>query len=150
MFKKKDENKPSMLTEFKEFAMKGNVIDLAVGMVVGTAFGAIVTSLVKDIIMPIASLLSGNIDFTNLQYVKTFEVAGKVSEIKLTYGNFLQAVFNFLIVAFAIFMVVKLMNKAKAKMVKEEAEKVEEVVVEPTKEEVLLAEIRDLLKKQAK
>ncbi|WP_242213584.1 large conductance mechanosensitive channel protein MscL [Bacillus cereus group sp. BfR-BA-01383] len=126
-----------MWNEFKKFAFKGNVIDLAVGVVIGAAFGKIVSSLVKDIITPLLGMLLGGVDFTNLKI--TF---GKSA---IMYGNFIQTIFDFLIIAASIFMFVKVFNKLTSK--KEEEEKAEEIP-EPTKEEVLLGEIRDLLKQQ--
>ncbi|MGG3444057.1 large-conductance mechanosensitive channel protein MscL [Bacillus nitratireducens] len=126
-----------MWNEFKKFAFKGNVIDLAVGVVIGAAFGKIVSSLVKDIITPLLGMVLGGVDFTDLKI--SF---GKSS---IMYGNFIQTIFDFLIIAAAIFMFVKVFNKLTSK--KEEEEKKEELP-EPTKEEELLGEIRDLLKQQ--
>lgn len=126
-----------MLKDFKEFALKGNVIDLAVAVVIGAAFGKIVSSLVENIITPLVGLLSGGIDFSGLSY--TFLDA----EIK--YGIFIQNIFDFIIIAFAIFMALRLLMKLKRK-----EEIVEEVAAAPeidTKEE-LLKEIRDLLKNE--
>ncbi|MCI0763843.1 large conductance mechanosensitive channel protein MscL [Bacillus sp. TL12] len=125
-----------MWNEFKKFALKGNVIDLAIGVVIGAAFGKIVSSLVKDIITPLIGMLMGGIDFTGLKI--TF---GKTA---ITYGNFIQTIFDFLIIAGAIFAFIKVFNRL---TFKKEEEKKEEVP-EPTKEEVLLGEIRDLLKQQ--
>ncbi|MDA2783106.1 large-conductance mechanosensitive channel protein MscL [Bacillus cereus group sp. Bc002] len=125
-----------MWNEFKKFAFKGNVIDLAVGVVIGAAFGKIVSSLVKDIITPLLGMVLGGVDFTDLKI--TF---GKSS---IMYGNFIQTIFDFLIIAASIFMFVKVFNKLTSK---KEEEK-EEEIPEPTKEEVLLSEIRDLLKQQ--
>ncbi|MDA2312203.1 large-conductance mechanosensitive channel protein MscL [Bacillus cereus group sp. Bce002] len=125
-----------MWNEFKKFAFKGNVIDLAVGVVIGAAFGKIVSSLVKDIITPLLGMVLGGVDFTDLKI--TF---GKSS---IMYGNFIQTIFDFLIIAAAIFMFVKVFNKLTSKR---EEEKKEEIP-EPTKEEELLGEIRDLLKQQ--
>ena len=126
-----------MWNEFKKFAFKGNVVDLAVGVVIGAAFGKIVSSLVKDVITPLLGMVLGGVDFTDLKI--TF---GKSS---IMYGNFIQTIFDFLIIAAAIFMFVKVFNKLTSR--KEEEEK-EEEIPEPTKEEVLLGEIRDLLKQQ--
>lgn len=126
-----------MWNEFKKFAFKGNVVDLAVGVVIGAAFGKIVSSLVKDVITPLLGMVLGGVDFTDLKL--TF---GKSS---IMYGNFIQTIFDFLIIAAAIFMFVKVFNKLTSR--KEEEEK-EEEIPEPTKEEVLLGEIRDLLKQQ--
>lgn len=123
-----------MLKEFKKFAFRGNVLDLAVGVIIGAAFGKIISSLVNDIIMPlIALILPGKVDFTNLMW----------NNIK--YGNFIQVVFDFLITAFAIFMFIKAINTAKDKLSKESPE--EEAVPVDSKEE-LLKEIRDLLKSE--
>ncbi|KXY32978.1 mechanosensitive ion channel protein MscL [Bacillus cereus] len=126
-----------MWNEFKKFAFKGNVIDLAVGVVIGAAFGKIVSSLVKDIITPLFGMVLGGVNFTDLKL--TF---GKSS---IMYGNFIQTIFDFLIIAAAIFMFVKVFNKLTSK--REEEEKKEELP-EPTKEEEILGEIRDLLKQQ--
>ncbi len=129
--------------EFKEFAMRGNVIDMAVGVVVGGAFSKIVTSLVNDVIMPLISLAIGQVNFTNLSYV--FHFGGK--DVVLAYGNFIQTVVEFIILAFCVFCAVKLMSKLRFE------KKVEEEIAEaaepekPTTED-LLAEIRDLLKQQ--
>lgn len=123
-----------MLKEFKEFAMKGNVVDLAVGVVIGGAFGAIVTSLVGDIIMPIIGVITGGIDFSGLNIT--------VGKAIISYGKFIQAVFSFIIIAFALFMVIKGMNATKKKEAEAPA-----APAEPSAEEKLLTEIRDLLKK---
>ncbi len=130
-----------IISEFKAFAMKGNVIDMAVGIIIGAAFGKIVSSLVSDIIMPPLGLVIGGVDFKDLQFVMKEAVDGNPA-VSLTYGNFLQVTFDFLIVAFAIFMVIKAMNSAKKK---EEA--APSAPAAPSKEEILLTEIRDLLKK---
>jgi large conductance mechanosensitive channel len=139
--------------EFKEFAMRGNLIDLAVGVVIGGAFGKLVTSLIGDVIMPPIGKLLGNVDFKNLQIVlqrgtPETKVNGvvqeKVPDIAIRYGAFLNTFLDFLIIAIVIFLVIKGMNKLKRKQ--EEAA----VVPEPTKEELLLTEIRDLLKEQKK
>lgn len=124
--------------EFKEFISKGNVVDMAVGVVVGGAFKSIVDSLVADIIMPAVSTLTGKVNIADL--------AVKVGEINVKYGSFLQNVINFLIIAFTIFCVVKGMNTVREKFEKKEEEVAEEAAPEPSKEEVLLTEIRDLLK----
>ncbi len=136
-----------MLKEFKEFAMRGNVIDLAVGVVIGGAFGKIVASLVADVIMPPIGLLVGGVNFTDLKLeMKPAEVIDGVEKaaVTLNYGNFLQVTFDFIIVAFAIFMFIKSINTLNRK--KEEAPAAPAPPPEPTKEEVLLTEIRDLLK----
>ena len=134
-----------MWKEFKEFAFRGNVIDMAVGVVVGGAFGKIVTSLVNDIITPVIGLITGGTDLKNLKYVFT-PATEEVAESALNYGLFLQNIIDFFIIAFSIFMFVKAINIAKKKF--ERKQEVEEVVEEakgPTTEE-LLSEIRDLLK----
>jgi large conductance mechanosensitive channel len=136
-----------ILQEFKDFAMKGNVIDLAVGIIIGAAFGKIVSSLVNDLIMPPIGLLVGGIDFKDIAVtMKSAEVdaAGKVlkAAVTLKIGNFIQTVVDFLIVAFAIFMMIRGINRFSRK--KEEAPA---PAPAPTKEEELLTEIRDLLKK---
>ncbi|MGI6298322.1 MAG: large-conductance mechanosensitive channel protein MscL [Saccharofermentanales bacterium] len=140
-----------MWKEFKEFALKGNVIDLAVAVVIGAAFGAIVNSLVKDIIMPIIGYLTAGVDFAALKVVlrPAAVVNGvEVAETAITYGVLIMTIIQFLIIAFSIFLMVRLINKARARM--EAKNKVEEVVEEPAKSEetVLLAEIRDLLKEK--
>jgi large conductance mechanosensitive channel len=124
------------LSEFKAFAMRGNVVDLAVGVVIGGAFGAIVSSLVGDVIMPLIGILTGGLDFSGLSY--------KVGDAEIAYGKFVQAVFTFIIVAFAIFLLIKGMNATKKK---EEAAPAAPPA--PSKEEVLLGEIRDILKSKA-
>jgi large conductance mechanosensitive channel len=133
-----------LVDEFKAFAMKGNVVDMAVGIIIGAAFGKIVTSIVNDIIMPPIGLLIGGVNFKDLQIVMKAAVDTNPA-VTLNYGNFLQVVFDFLIVAMAVFMVIKAMNAAKKKEdAKPEAPPAPPV---PTKEETLLTEIRDLLKK---
>ncbi|MEQ1543799.1 large-conductance mechanosensitive channel protein MscL [Methyloglobulus sp.] len=131
----------SMLQEFKEFAMKGNVVDLAVGVIIGGAFGKIVSSLVADVIMPPIGVLMGGVDFTKLGVVLKDAVDEKTPAVMLNYGNFLQTIVDFTIVAFAIFMAIKLMNKLKKAEVA-----APEAPPAPTKEELLLTEIRDILK----
>ena len=130
----------SILKEFKEFAVKGNAVDMAVGIVIGAAFGKIIASLVADVIMPPIGVLVGGVDFTKLAFILK-EASGDVHAVTLNYGNFIQSVVDFTIIAFAIFMMVKLINKLK----KQEAA-APAVPPEPTKEELLLTEIRDLLK----
>ncbi len=133
----------SVAKEFKEFAMRGNVVDLAVGVIIGAAFGKIVTSLVNDIIMPPIGYLTGGIDFKNLKVViKQGDPLKKIADVSINYGNFINTVIEFLIIAFCIFMVVKAINSMK----KPEPEVVA-ADPEPTKEEVLLTQIRDLLAK---
>lgn len=129
-----------MIKEFKEFALKGNVLDLAIGVIIGGAFGKIVSSLVNDIIMPLIGLLLGNINFSDLKYVFKSAV-GETPEVALRYGMFIQTTIDFLIIAFVIFMVVKGINKFKKK-----EEKAPTPKPLPTNEELLLIEIRDLLK----
>lgn len=132
----------SILKEFKAFALKGNVVDLAVGVIIGAAFGKIVSSLVSDVIMPPIGLLVGGVNFTELKFVLK-EAVDKAPAVTVNYGNFLQVVFDFLIVAFVIFMIIKAMLASQKK--EAEAPAAEPA---PTKEEVLLGEIRDLLKKK--
>src|SRR5665647_1271179 len=103
-----------LVDEFKAFAMKGNVVDMAVGIIIGVAFGKIIASVVSDVIMPPIGLLVGGVNFTDLKIVMKAAV-GETSAVTLNYGNFLQSVFDFLIVAFAVFMMVKAMNSAKKK-----------------------------------
>ena len=129
-----------MLKEFKEFALKGNVVDMAVGIVIGGAFGKIVSSLVNDVIMPPIGLLLGNVNFSDLAWTLQ-EKIGEKAAISIRYGAFLQTVIDFVLIAFAIFMVIKGMNEMKRKQ--EEAP----APAKPPKQEVLLEEIRDLLKK---
>jgi len=138
----------SMLQEFKAFAMRGNVLDLAVGVVIGGAFGAIVTSLVGDLIMPLVGVLTGGVDFSKAAFVLKEGVAASadgsikaVPPVLLGYGKFIQTILNFIIVAWAIFMLVKGMNKVIHKQAA--------VPPPPSAQETLLTEIRDLLKKQA-
>ncbi|WP_027418832.1 large-conductance mechanosensitive channel protein MscL [Crocinitomix catalasitica] len=136
-----------MLKEFKAFISKGNVLEMAVGLIMATYFGAIVKSLVDDIIMPPIGKLLGGVDFSKLAY--EIQAAGidengeEVAAVAINYGNFINTIITFIIVAWAIFMVVKAYNKMKKKQ--EEAPAAAPPA--PTKEEVLLAEIRDLLKK---
>ena len=133
-----------LVDEFKAFAMKGNVVDMAVGIIIGAAFGKIIASMVSDIIMPPLGLLIGGVNFTDLKFVMKAAV-GENPAVTLNYGNFLQVVFDFLIVAFVVFMMIKAMNAAKRK---EEAKpSAPPAPPVPTKEEILLTEIRDLLKK---
>ena len=134
----------SILKEFKAFAMKGNVVDMAVGIIIGAAFGKIVSSIVNDIIMPPIGMMVGGVDFKDLNIVLQ-KATEAVPAITLNYGNFIQVVFDFLIVAIAVFMVIKSLNMAKRK--KEEAPAAPAPDPVPTKEEILLTEIRDLLKK---
>ena len=131
----------SMMSEFKSFAMRGNVVDMAVGIVIGGAFGKIVSSFVNDVLMPPIGILMGGVDFGDLA-VTLQEASGDVAAVTLNYGSFIQTVIDFLIIAFAIFMVVKAMNNMKKK---EEAAPA--APPKPSAEEVLLTEIRDALKK---
>lgn len=131
-----------MMKEFKTFAMRGNVLDMAVGIVIGVAFGKIVSSFVADVIMPPLGLLLGGVDFKNLAIVLK-EAIGDAPAVVIAYGQFIQTIVDFVIIAFAIFLVVKGMNSMKAK----EAA-APEAPPAPSKEEVLLTEIRDILKKQ--
>ena len=137
------------LNEFKQFAMRGNVLDMAVGVIIGGAFGKIVSSVVDDIIMPPIGWLIGGVNFSDLKVtLPSVEViAGeKLQAATINYGNFLQTTLNFLIVAFCVFMLIKVMNKITAK--KEEKPAETPKAPEPTQEEKLLTEIRDLLKEQ--
>jgi len=131
-----------MLKEFKEFAMRGSVIDLAVGVVIGGAFGKIVTSLVDDVIMPPIGFITGGMDFSDMKLVITEanEAAG-TTEVAINYGNFINVIIQFIIVAFCIFMVIKGINSLKRKQ-----EEAPASPAEPSNEEKLLTEIRDLLK----
>ena len=132
-----------LFDEFKGFVMRGNVVDMAVGVIIGGAFGKIVTSLVNDIFMPIIGMILGNVNFSSLE-VKLGEPLEGAEQAAIKYGMFIQEVVNFLIIALCIFMVIKVINKLQKK--KEEAPA---PVPEPTKEEVLLSEIRDALNKIA-
>ncbi len=127
----------SFVKEFKEFAIKGNVMDMAVGVIIGGAFGKIVTSLVGDVLMPIIGVVTGGLNFTSL--------AITVGEAEIKYGQFLQNIFDFIIIALCIFLMIKGMNSLKRKKVEEPAP--EPAPAEPSNEEKLLTEIRDLLKK---
>lgn len=135
----------SFFKEFREFAIKGNVIDLAVGVIIGGAFGKIVSSLVSDVIMPPIGILIGGVDFKDLKIVLQ-QAHGDVAAVTLNYGAFLQNVFDFLIIAFSIFVMVRMINKLKR--IEEPKEAAEPPKApELTPEEKLLIEIRDLLKK---
>ena len=137
--------KSSFLQDFKAFAMRGNVIDMAVGVIIGGAFGKIVSSIVADVIMPPIGLLVGGVNFTDLKLqLKPAEVVEKAA-VTLNYGNFLQATFDFIIIAFSIFLFIRLLAKLNRK--KEEVP-APAAPPAPSKEEVLLTEIRDLLKEQ--
>lgn len=139
------------IKDFKEFAMKGNVIDMAVGVIIGGAFGKIVTSLVNDIIMPVVSIATGGDGYKNLKYViteaGTKEDGTTIEEVAVNYGQFIQNIVDFLIIAFCIFLAIRFIQRFKRKA--EEAPAAPAVPAAPTKEEELLTEIRDLLKKNA-
>ncbi len=130
----------SVMKEFKEFAIKGNVVDMAVGIIIGAAFSKIVSSLVGDVVMPPIGVLLGGVDFSSLSIVVK-EAAGEAPAVVISYGIFFQRVIDFTIIAFVIFMAIKAINSVKKK--EEQAPK---APPKPSNEEVLLAEIRDLLK----
>jgi len=139
----------SVVKEFKEFAMRGNVVDMAVGIIIGGAFGKIISSVVSDVIMPPIGLLLGGVKFTDLKIIlkePILDASGAVATeaVSVNYGNFIQVTVDFLIIAMAIFIMIKAMNSMKKKEVEVPAAPPAPPV--PTKEEVLLAEIRDLLK----
>ncbi|MGX5220858.1 MULTISPECIES: large-conductance mechanosensitive channel protein MscL [Pseudomonas] len=133
----------SIISEFKAFAVKGNVVDMAVGIIIGAAFGKIVASFVGDLIMPVLGVMIGGVDFTDLVVVLK-AAQGDIPAVTMNYGKFIQTLVDFLIVAFAIFMAIKVMNSLKRK---EEAAPAAPPA--PTQEQVLLTEIRDLLKNKA-
>ena len=143
-----------MLKEFKEFAVKGNVLDMAVGIIIGAAFGTVVKSMVADVIMPPIGMLLGGVDFTNLFVTiepgtvpgpyETLAAAQEAGAVTINYGVFINEIVAFTIVAFAVFMLVRSFNK-----LKRQEEEAPAAPPEPSKEEVLLAEIRDILKAQA-
>ncbi|MCS6844196.1 MAG: large conductance mechanosensitive channel protein MscL [Caldilineales bacterium] len=130
-----------MFEEFRKFIMRGNVLDLAVAVVIGGAFGAIINSLVNDIIMPLVGVLLGGVDFSGLAF--------QVGEATVAYGKFIQAIVNFVIIAFAIFLVIKAANEAMARLQKQK-EAAPPAPPEPSAEEKLLTEIRDLLKQSTR
>lgn len=130
-----------MMKEFKDFAMKGNVVDMAVGIIIGAAFGKIIASFVGDVLMPPIGMLMGGVDFSAMAYTLK-EAVGETPAVTIGYGKFIQVLVDFLIVAFAIFMAVRAMNNMKKK-----EEEAPAAPAAPPKEEVLLTEIRDLLKK---
>lgn len=130
--------------EFREFAVRGNVVDMAVGIIIGAAFGKIVSSLVSDVFMPPIGWIIGGVDFSDLAITLPAMMEGR-EPVLIAYGKFIQTVLDFAIVAFAIFMVIKMINRLKRK---EAAASQEPAVHVPTKEELLLTEIRDLLKQQ--
>lgn len=133
----------SIIKEFREFAVRGNVVDMAVGIIIGAAFGKIVSSLVSDIFMPPIGWLIGGVDFSDLAIQLPAIIEGKEA-VSVAYGKFIQTILDFTIVAFAIFLVIKGINRLKRK--EEKADAVEEAA--PSKEELLLTEIRDLLKQK--
>ncbi|MBQ8706543.1 MAG: large-conductance mechanosensitive channel protein MscL [Succinivibrionaceae bacterium] len=134
----------SFLKEFRDFAMKGNILDMAIGVVIGGAFGKIVSSLVSDVIMPIVGKICGNTDFKDWAYTLQ-EKTDTAEAIVISYGSFIQTVIDFIIIAFAIFMFIKVINNLKRAIIKETKE---EAVAEPPADVQLLTEIRDLLKEQ--
>ena len=131
----------SFISEFKEFAVKGNVVDMAVGVVIGGAFGKIVTSLVGDVIMPIVGVITGGANFSDLKVILK-EAVGEVPAVTINYGVFIQTIVDFTIIAFCIFMAIKFINK-----LKREKPAQEEAPAEPSEDILLLREIRDSLKK---
>ena len=146
-----------LLQEFKTFALKGNVVDMAIGVIIGGAFGKIVTSLVNDVIMPPIGYLTGGVDFKDLKWViqeavEATDTTAAIAEVSLKYGAFVQQIIDFLIIAVSVFAMIKLINKLSNLRKKEEEDAAAEPAPapepEPTKEEVLLAEIRDLLKER--
>ncbi len=147
------DKKKGFFGEFKEFIMRGNVMDMAVGVIIATAFGKITTSLVNDVAMPAIGMLIGGIDLSKLNIVlkeAVLDEAGAVvtEAVTLGIGTFLTTIIDFLLVALVVFCVVKFINKAQSLKKKEEEAPVEEAEPEPTKEELLLTEIRDLLKEK--
>jgi len=130
-----------MLKDFKEFALKGNILDLALGVVIGGAFSKIVTSLVNDLIMPMLGILIGGVNFTNLKFVVHPATAGTL-ELSIKYGLFIQAIIDFLIIAFSLFIFIKALSSFKQKEIKKI------ITLEPSNQELLLTEIRDLLKEK--
>ena len=139
------EKSKSLWEEFKSFAVQGNVVDLAIGVIIGGAFGKKVTSLVNDIIMPLLGLITGGINLTEAKWVIREAVSEEIPELSLNYGQFLQNIIDFLIIAFSIFMAIRLFNRLTKKRKEEEEPPAEP---EPSKEELLLTEIRDILKEQ--
>lgn len=150
------EKTKGFIGEFKTFIARGNVMDMAVGVIIGGAFGKISTSLVNDVIMPLISVLTGGVDFSNWKIVLKAAVAGAdgvidpATEVAIKYGSFLATILDFLIIAFAVFLMIKTINgfHDKLKKKEEEAPAEEPAPPEPSNEEKLLAEIRDLLKEQ--
>lgn len=132
----------AFIEEFKAFAMRGNVVDLAIAVVIGAAFGKIVTSFTNDIIMPVIGLLTGGTDFSNLVWTLK-EASGEVAAVTVNYGMFINTIVDFIIIAFAIFLVMKQMNRFMKKQEEAPAEP-----AKPSEDVVLLTEIRDLLKRK--
>lgn len=130
----------SIIKEFREFAVKGNVVDMAVGVIIGAAFGKIVSSLVSDVIMPPIGIMIGGVDFSNLSFVLK-EASSSAPAVTLNYGKFIQTIIDFLIISFAIFLMVKMINKLKRREEQKPAE------AKLSTQEKLLTEIRDLLQK---
>lgn len=146
-----------LFSDFKAFINKGNVVDMAVGVIIGGAFGKIVTSLVNDIVMPAVGQVTGNVDFKDMKYVLTPEVLDELGEVvtpevAINYGVFINTIIEFLIIAICVFAIVTIIQRSSAKLAelkkKEEEEAVEEAPAEPSEEVKLLTEIRDLLSKQ--
>ena len=141
------------LKEFKDFAVKGNVVDLAVAVVIGAAFGKIVSSLVADIVMPLVGVLAGGVNFTGWKWILRPAVLAENGEVikqavTMNIGVFIQNVFDFLVISLAVFIMVKMIGHLKKRLIKEEKEKTEETPKPLTKDQELLTEIRDLLKKE--
>mgnify|MGYP004499504353 FL=1 len=133
-------DKKGIIAEFKEFAMKGSIVDVAIGMIIGAAFSAIITSLVEDIIMPLLGILIGKVDFSGLSVT--------VGSAKVMYGAFIQSCFSFLLISITIFLCIKAANKARSAFEKKEEIEEEEEEAEVAEDIALLTEIRDLLKKK--
>ena len=146
------EKKKSFMGEFKTFIARGNVMDMAVGVIIGGAFGKISTSLVNDVIMPLISVLTGGVDFSNWKIVLKAAVAGAdgvidpATEVAIKYGSFLATIIDFLLIALVVFLFVKAVNTARSKLERPAEEEAPAAPPEPSNEEKLLAEIRDLLK----
>jgi large conductance mechanosensitive channel len=140
------EDKMKIMEEFRQFAVRGNVIDMAVGVIIGTAFGKIVSSLVGDIVMPTMGFLLSGIDFSHLSWVIK-EAAAETPAVAVNYGKFLQALVDFIVIAWAVFIAVKVINKLREK---KEQQKAAEAPAALSKQEMLLTEIRDLLKNKPK
>ena len=138
----------SFIKEFKEFAVRGNVIDMAVGVVIGGAFGKIVSSLVGDVIMPIVGVLTSGVDFKALKFTIK-EASENIPAVTINYGMFIQTIIDFTIIAFCIFLAIKAINRLKQDKSQEEASATQEATKEPSDETKLLSEIRDLLKNRS-